>query len=240
MKSWGDFMKNTLEYFLGVFLLFSVCAWSKASDILIVVDDEMIKDNEIRNAINTYTDDIWNTYQVNASIVSFKSQKNGGKATDLKEILVSKKDSITGAIFVGDIPRAQFEFYQKTQEGFRYQRWVTDLYFMDLDGVWKDTAAGGPEAYGGKLFETTTTTLNFDVRDGSPIPGKVPADSFSIAYSGYIKSPVTALCSLQLTTDNDRRLWIISIQERQSLQIQTKLCRGIWRRLSYTKMEMRE
>ena len=66
MKSWGAFMKNTLEYFLGVFLLFSVCAWSKASDILIVVDDEMIKDNEIRNAIDTYTDDIWNTYQVNA------------------------------------------------------------------------------------------------------------------------------------------------------------------------------
>lgn len=48
-------MKNTLKYFLGVFLLFSVCAWSKASDILIVVDDEMIKDNEIRDAINTYT-----------------------------------------------------------------------------------------------------------------------------------------------------------------------------------------
>ena len=120
-------MKNTLKYFLGVFLLFSVCAWSKASDILIVVDDEMIKDNEIRDAINTYTDDIWNTYQVNASIVSFKSQKNGGKVTDLKEILVSKKDSITGAVFVGDIPRAQFEFYQKTEEGFRYQRWVTDL-----------------------------------------------------------------------------------------------------------------
>lgn len=208
MKSRGAFMKNTLKYFLGVILLFSVCAWSKASDILIVVDDEMIKDNEIKSAIDTYTDDIWNTYQVNATIVSFKSQKNGGKATDLKEILVSKKDSITGAIFVGDIPRAQFEFYQKTQEGFRYQRWVTDLYFMDLDGIWKDTAAGGPEAHGGKLFDTTTTTLNFDVRDGSPIPGKVPVDSFSIAYSGYIKSPVTALCSLQLTTDNDRRLWI--------------------------------
>ena len=110
MKFRGAFMKNTLKYFLGVFLLFSVCAWSRASDILIVVDDEMIKDNEIKNAINTYTDDIWNTYQVNASVISFKSQKNGGKVSDLKEILVSKKDSIMGAIFVGDIPRAQFEF----------------------------------------------------------------------------------------------------------------------------------
>lgn len=57
-------MKNTLKYFLGIFLLFSVCAWSKASDILIVVDDEMILDKEIRNAIITYTDDIWNTYQI--------------------------------------------------------------------------------------------------------------------------------------------------------------------------------
>ena len=59
MKSRGAFMKNTLKYFLGVILLFSVCAWSKASDILIVVDDEMIKDNEIKNAIDTYTDDLF-------------------------------------------------------------------------------------------------------------------------------------------------------------------------------------
>ena len=37
MKSRGAFMKNTLKYFFGVFLLFSACAWSRASDILIVV-----------------------------------------------------------------------------------------------------------------------------------------------------------------------------------------------------------
>lgn len=208
MKFAEVFMKNAPKYFFLALFLFSICAWSIPSNILIVVDDEMTKDKEISDAINTYTDDIWNTYQVNASVIPFKSQKNGGKVTDLKQILVGKKDSITGAIFIGDIPRAQFEFYQKTEDGFRYQRWVTDFYFMDLDGVWKDTAAGGPEAYGGKLFDTTTTTLNFNVVDGSPIPGKVPADSFSIAYSGYLKSPVTALCSLQLTTDNDRRLWI--------------------------------
>ena len=179
-----------------------------ASKVLILIDDIYAQDSDILEAVKTYTSDIRTAYGISVSIQSAKAQQNGGTAVETKKIITDNKDSLMGVIFVGDIPRALFEFPQWNDDGFRYQRWQSDFYYMDLDGEWIDTASGGIGVYGGKLYETTVQSPNFNLSKDSPNPGVVPADSFSIRFSGHLKSPVTALCSLKIVSDNGRRLKI--------------------------------
>ncbi|MFA6870571.1 MAG: hypothetical protein WCQ63_06300 [Methanomethylophilus sp.] len=56
-----------------------------------------------------------------------------------------------GAILMGNLPFAEMEYFSR-KDGYptfpegepvtRYQRWVVDMYYMDLDGIWKDELAG--------------------------------------------------------------------------------------------------
>jgi hypothetical protein len=50
-------------------------------------------------------------------------------------------DNLEGAILIGDLPVAWYEFRNDWQEG--YTSFPIDLYFMDMDGKWFDTAKAG-------------------------------------------------------------------------------------------------
>ncbi len=48
-------------------------------------------------------------------------------------------DSLEGVVFIGDLPICIYEIeddYPQWNHG--YKRWPTDLYYMDLDGIWED------------------------------------------------------------------------------------------------------
>jgi hypothetical protein len=79
---------------------------------------------------------------------------------------------------------------------------------MDMDGVWLDTASGWFGMTDGKITEEVVLKPAFSIGSASPLPGTVPVDSFSIRYEGFIKPPQTGLCSLEVISDNGRRVFI--------------------------------
>ena len=188
---------------VGFFL--SVCC---NANVMIVVEEQLYGDAQVKSAVELYAKDIGNARNVSVSVKTFASPKNGGTAEALKELLVKNREGLQGAIFVGDLPRALFEFPQWGNNGFRYQRWVTDFFFMDLDGVWLDTASGWFGMTSGKITEQVVASPVFSIGSASPMPGTVPADSFSIRFDGFIKPPHTGLCSLKVISDNGRRVYI--------------------------------
>jgi hypothetical protein len=190
---------------LLVGFLLSVCC---NADVMIVVEEKLYEDSQVKDAVALYAKDIENARGVNVAIKTFASPKNGGTAEALKELLVKNREGLQGAIFVGDLPRALFEFPQWNNDGFRYQRWASDFYFMDMDGVWLDTASGWFGMTDGKITEEVVLKPAFSIGSASPLPGTVPVDSFSIRYEGFIKPPQTGLCSLEVISDNGRRVFI--------------------------------
>lgn len=188
---------------VGFFL--SVCC---NADVMIVVEEKLYENSQVKDAVALYAKDIGDARGVKVAVKTFASPKDGGTAEALKEILVKNREGLQGAIFVGDLPRALFEFPQWNNDGFRYQRWVTDFYFMDMDGVWLDTASGWFGMTDGKITEEVVLKPAFNIGSASPLPGTVPADSFSIRYEGFIKPPQTGLCSLEVISDNGRRVYI--------------------------------
>ena len=190
---------------LLVGFLLSVCC---NADVMIVVEEKLYEDAQVKDAVALYAKDIGNARGVKVAIKTFASSKNGGTAEALKELLVKNREGLQGAIFVGDLPRALFEFPQWNNDGFRYQRWASDFYFMDMDGVWLDTASGWFGMTDGKITEEVVLKPAFSIGSASPLPGTVPVDSFSIRYEGFIKPPQTGLCSLEVISDNGRRVFI--------------------------------
>lgn len=191
-------------------LIFLSLLWaaSCSANVLIVVDDTLWKDSSVKEAVKVYAGDIEKARGVSVKIESFPAAKTGSTPEDLKDVLIKNKDGLKGAIFVGDLPRAQFEYPQWNNNGFRYQRWNSDFFFMDLDGVWKDTASGWFGMNGGEITEQVLPSPSFDFGSRSPLPGIVPADSFSIKIDGFLKSPQAGLCSLKVISDNGRRIFI--------------------------------
>lgn len=191
-----------------LFLSLALLSTSFGADVLMVVDENLWKDASVKEAVNQYATDIENARGVSVKIDSFPAAKTGSTAEDLKKLLVQNKDGLRGAIFIGDLPRAQFEYPQWNSDGFRYQRWNSDFFFMDMDGIWKDTASGWFGQTGGKLAEQVLSSPNFNYGSGSPLPGTVPADTFSMKIEGFLKSPQSGLCSLMVIADNARRISI--------------------------------
>lgn len=175
--------------------------------ILLIIDNEIAENKAINSAINRYADDLNKSFGMAIDVYSFPNIKKGGTAQTLRSFLQSAKDSLIGAIFIGDLPRAQFEFIQNPNtSSIRYQRWISDFYFMDLDGIWLDTASGNSESQGGLLLEKNVSTPIF--LSDTELPSILPLDSFSIRYRGLLKAPETGICSLSIISDNQRRLWM--------------------------------
>ena len=154
--------------------------------ILLIVDNEFAENKAINSAINRYADDLNKSFGMAINVYSFPNVKKGGTAQALRSFLQSAKDSLIGAIFIGNLPRAQFEFIQNPNtSSIRYQRWISDFYFMDLDGIWLDTASGNSESQGGLLLEKNVSTPIF--LSDTELPSILPLDSFSIRYRGSVR-----------------------------------------------------
>lgn len=178
--------------------------------IMVVLDADLATKPAVQSAVIRYAEDMQAAFGMAVQVQDFPTPAQGGTPAQLKQILQSSQDSLRGAIFIGDIPRAQFEFIQFNQIAagvHRYQRWQTDMYYMDLDGVWYDTAAGWAGSKGGIAMQRIDASPNHDWGWLAPDP-TVPKDSFSVRWTGWMQAPVSGLCSLKVVSDNQRRIWL--------------------------------
>jgi uncharacterized protein VirK/YbjX len=92
---------------------------------------------------------------------------------------------------------------------------------MPLSRAWphpKDTGTGLTGWYyndpgTGTKFTTlvrtrTDATVNFDWASGSPVPGVVKADDFSVRWTGQVQAPVAGNYTFSTVSDDGVRLWV--------------------------------
>ena len=119
-----------------------------------VIDDRFYQDEEVMQALNRYAQVVHQKYGVNIRMVSFPSEpilSNAPSLTSAKELKRRLTEAyqdnqggkLEGTLFIGSLPRAymEYSYCNPDRQGGRnvYQRWVTEYYFMDLDGVWLDS-----------------------------------------------------------------------------------------------------
>jgi hypothetical protein len=69
---------------------------------------------------------------------------SGGNPGHLKSFIISRKQNLSGCVFIGNFPVAWYEVEDDFYE-YGYAEFPCDLFFMDLDGQWRDT--DGNERY---------------------------------------------------------------------------------------------
>ena len=58
----------------------------------------------------------------------------------------------------------------------------------------------------------TDATVNFDWASGSPVPGVVKTDDFSVRWTGQVQAPVTGNYTFSTVSDDGVRLWINGVR----------------------------
>ena len=72
---------------------------------------------------------------------------SSGSATDLRNYLISRyneSSSLQGAILIGNLPYIVFEMIQNWGAADEYESFACDLFYMDMNGTWKDTNSVTP------------------------------------------------------------------------------------------------
>lgn len=160
-------MNQIIKAFIALFASYHICfaaeGAQKRADI--IVDEDLYADSEVLQAIQKYADIVEKNFDVKIRIYSFpaalvaginsRTERNS-TAQELKAKLIeSWKDEtngqLMGAILMGNLPFAEMEYFSR-KDGYptfpegdpvtRYQRWVVDMYYMDLDGIWEDRLIG--------------------------------------------------------------------------------------------------
>lgn len=211
-------MKNLLCLYL--ILLIAIPCSAKISReghrVDIIVDTLLFRDNQVKEAVKFYAEAVNYAYGIKTNIYGFTPASKGGTAPELKKVIQdsynnTKDGKLDGVILMGDLPRATMELASKNDEGIQYQRWTTEYYFMDMDGIWLDTASGWSSTKefgtGGFLKDSILKTPIFNFGDNGPFDG-APSDTFSIRFEGFIKASKTGLCSLKVVSDNNRKIYI--------------------------------
>ena len=98
------------------------------SSVLVLVDE--ITFQNLSPYLLRYASDIYygTTYDVYIESVQNASH------TQIKDLILSYQNGLAGAVLIGDIADVKFE---QRYNG-KYTFWPCDLYYMDLDGLWKD------------------------------------------------------------------------------------------------------
>ncbi|MCQ2104164.1 MAG: C25 family cysteine peptidase [Fibrobacter sp.] len=161
-------MKQSFTTILLLFIFSQLCfaAGSEKRRVDIYVDEDLYKDAEVLDAIKNYAGIVETNHNVAIDIKSFPAAlvlnnnlqfEQNSTAEELKgEIKKSwqKEDALplAGAILIGNLPYAEMEYFVRESDGYpaqsldesimRYQVWTTDLFYMDLDGEWKDEITG--------------------------------------------------------------------------------------------------
>lgn len=208
------FVKIPQMFFFLIILAVSAFAQISRNDnrVDIIVDSVLYSDAQVVSAVERYASAVHSEFGINIKIYASSPASSGASALSLKNTIKKSWESndegkLEGVILMGDLPRPLMEYPQWNSDGFRYQRWTTDYFYMDMDGVWLDTASGWFHNFGGKLKDTILQTPVFNIESNSPFVG-APSDSFSIRFSGYIKASQTGLCSLKVVSDNHRRIYL--------------------------------
>lgn len=117
----------------------------------------------LSSALSTYEQDLEN----NGFSVEIP-QDFGDNATAIREFLRNETETheVAGALLVGDIPYAEYEYGQGGTP------FLCDLFYMDLDGNWTDSDSDGaydmhtnetgdvkPEIWAGRLYASTVEDL---------------------------------------------------------------------------------
>ncbi|KPL03857.1 MAG: hypothetical protein AMJ90_02795 [candidate division Zixibacteria bacterium SM23_73_2] len=108
--------------------------FTKTNDSLIAVMVNSDLYSEIQTSLNQYINDLVSDgYSVELKLFS------GGDYKDLRDSLkyMWTHSGLVGAVLVGDLPVAWYEFYSWEEE------FPIDYYFMELDGIWWDEDSNG-------------------------------------------------------------------------------------------------
>ncbi len=103
-----------------------------------------------------------------------------GSAEDLRNYLAglySEPESLAGTVFVGNIPYLIFEIMQDWDGDGpfipQYDDFPSDIFFMDLDGVWEDSRDDGMVQSDNGKYDTRSGDLNLEIW-----VGRLKADNF--------------------------------------------------------------
>lgn len=165
-------MKSTLKILFTLFFSSQLCFAAEQKRVEIYVDEDLYVDAEVLAAVQKYVNVIEKNHDFKFDIISFPAAlvldesslnensprfKVNSTAAELKRSIKTSwldktKDPLAGVILIGNLPFAEMEFFVRASDGYpalpgdgpvlRYQRWVADLYFMDLDGIWEDRLIG--------------------------------------------------------------------------------------------------
>lgn len=148
------------------FAAYSFTAAAQQSRANIYVDEDLYSDADVLAAVQKYANAVEKRHDIKIDIKAFPAAfvlndqlqfEEKATAQELKaDIQKSWADSangrLVGAILIGNLPIAQMELYIRESDGkptqgmddviMRYQIWNADLYFMDMDGAWKDVITG--------------------------------------------------------------------------------------------------
>ena len=138
----------------------------------IYIDEDLYKESDVVEAVRKYVSAVEKNFNFKIDIKSFpvalvldSSTLNGTPSFKMKTSAAELKAAIkkswedkskaplAGVILIGNLPFAEMEYFVRDSDGHagypedegpfkNYQRWVTDYYFMDLDGVWADEITG--------------------------------------------------------------------------------------------------
>lgn len=103
--------------------------------ILVFVNSTIYDD--IRGSLDQYRQDLKNSGFEDAIILNW-SEPNPSRIRETLQQFYSN-NSLAGALLIGDLPAAEFEMFTEWD----YERFPTDLYYMDLDGEWIDNDNDG-------------------------------------------------------------------------------------------------
>lgn len=208
-------MPSLKKIFLFSFFL-AISAFAQISRsgnrVDIIVDSILYSDAQVASAVERYASAVRAENGINIKIYASSPATSGATASSLKQTIKNSWESadggkLEGVVLIGDLPRPLMEYPQWNANGFRYQRWTTDYYYMDVDGEWLDTASGWFHSFGGKIKDSVVQSPMFDIGSESLFAG-APSDSFSIRYTGFLKASQTGLCSLKVVSDNHRRIFV--------------------------------
>lgn len=93
--------------------------------------------SEVKPSLDQYREDLKNSGFEDAIILNWSDPDPSRIRETLQQFYAN--NSLAGAILIGDLPAAEFEMFTEWD----YERFPTDLYYMDLDGDWIDKDSDG-------------------------------------------------------------------------------------------------
>ncbi|GAB3756455.1 PA14 domain-containing protein [Spirosoma pomorum] len=89
-----------------------------------------------------------------------------------------------------------------------YRRVVTDGTSMGTGTGLRGEYFNNRDLSSPALVSRTDATVSFDWGEGSPVPGTINVDNFSVRWSGQVEAPVTGNYTFTTVSDDGVRLWV--------------------------------